>query len=114
MAKEPERYREIFNQLKNSSNFRYTNKQIAKWSGFDPSKLSRFFSGKRDLDAGEFFYLLESMPAEFQQEFWHQFNRPQSSLHHLNTAIEDMDLTNLGILMQSIGAEIKRTEGARK
>ena len=108
MAKEPERYREIFNQLKNSSNFRYTNKQIAKWSGFDPSKLSRFFSGKRDLNAGEFFYLLECMPEEFQQEFWSRYNPPSWSVVDLSLIIKTMDLASLGTLFQLIGAQLQR------
>ena len=54
-SEETDRYRQIFNLLKNQSQFGYTNKQIADWTGFDPSKVSRFLTGKRDLTAGEFF-----------------------------------------------------------
>lgn len=108
------RYREVFNELKSSVNFRYTNKQIAEFSDFETSKISRFLTGKRDLNAGEFFYLLESMPENFQQQFWHKLNFPQSPFYDLNAALEEMDLTTLAILMQSIALEIKRREGTQK
>ncbi len=108
------RYREVFNELKCRADFGYTNKQIAEFSGFEASKISRFLTGKRDLNAGEFFYLLERMPEKFQQKFWHQLDFPQSTLFALNAAIEEMDLTTLAILMQSIGAEIEYRDRERK
>ena len=98
----------IFNELKNSKNFLYKNKDIAKLTGFNESKISRFLGSKRDLPAGEFFYLLECMPKEFQQEFWHKLNLPQAPLHNLSAAIEDMDLDVLITLMQLIAKELER------
>lgn len=103
-----DRYRQIFNSLKNQSKFCYTNKQIADWTGFDPSKVSRFLTGKRDLTAGEFFYLLESMPEEFQQEFWTRSNLTRSEITDLRAAIEEMDLAALGNLLLLIGVELAR------
>lgn len=103
-----DRYRQIFNELKNSKTFGYTNKEIAELTGFDPSKVSRFLNGRRDLNAGEFFYLLESLPEEFQQEFWSRYNPIRSTSIDLARIITDLDLTALGNLLESIGAELKQ------
>lgn len=103
-----DRYRQIFVRIKNQSNFRYTNKQISAWTGFDESKISRFLNGRRDINAGEFFYLLESMPENFQEEFWSNYNPKRSTVADLATIIEDMDLASLGNLFQIIGRELRR------
>lgn len=107
-SKNLSRYREIFNWIKNQSKYNYTNKQIADWSGVDPSKISRFLTGKRDLKAGDFFCLLESMPEAFQEQFWCRYNPTHKQIVDLAIVIEDMDLADLGNLLQLIGAELDR------
>ncbi len=102
-----DRYRQIFTELKNSPNFHYTNKQISELTGFDPSKLSRFFNRKRDLNAGEFFYLLECMPTAFQEEFWSSYNPNRSAIVDLATTIKEMNLSTIGNLLQLIGTELQ-------
>lgn len=64
-------HREIFNQLLET--FGYTAKQVSSWAGINESRLSRFRTGKLDLEAGEFFLLLECLPKEFQKHFWTRF-----------------------------------------
>ena len=61
-------HREIFNQLLLA--FGYSAKQVSTWTGVHQSRLSRFRTGKLDLEAGEFFSLLACMPKEFQDNFW--------------------------------------------
>ncbi len=61
-------HREIFNQLLLA--FDYSAKQVSGWTGIHQSRLSRFRTGKLDLEAGEFFSLLTCMPKEFQDSFW--------------------------------------------
>ncbi len=61
-------HREIFNQLLLA--FDYSAKQVSAWTGIHESRLSRFRTGKLDLEAGEFFSLLAQMPKDFQDSFW--------------------------------------------
>lgn len=61
-------HREIFNQLLLA--FDYSAKQVSAWTGVHQSRLSRFRTGKLDLEAGEFFSLLACMPKDFQDTFW--------------------------------------------
>ncbi len=61
-------HRELFNQLLLA--FDYPAKQVSAWTGIHESRLSRFRTGKLDLEAGEFFNLLAHMPKEFQDSFW--------------------------------------------
>jgi hypothetical protein len=61
-------HREIFNQLLLA--FNYSAKQVSDWTGIHQSRLSRFRTGKLDLEAGEFFSLLTCMPKDFQDTFW--------------------------------------------
>lgn len=62
------KHREIFNQLFAAS--RYSAKEVSNWAGMNESRLSRFRTGKLDLEAGEFFALLACFPKEFQDSFW--------------------------------------------
>jgi len=102
------KHREIFNWVREQENFRYTNKQISNWTNFDESKLSRFFTGKRDLKAGDFFYLLESMPEPFQELFWTRYHPHNLELIDLERIVADMDLRDLARLLKLIGEEISQ------
>lgn len=101
------RHRDIFNSVLGSRDFKFTNKQISAWCGYDQSKLSRFLSGKRDLKTAEFFHLLESMPEEFQKRFWHRFHSSQE-YPNLQSIIADMDRITLSRLVSLIGEELFR------
>ena len=102
------RHREIFKLLKNRSEYKYTNKQIAKWSGFDSTKISRFLSGKREFKAGDFLYLLECMPENFQQEYWRLFNPKRERRCDLEALIAEMDKDNLSVFLNLIARALKR------
>ncbi len=109
------RHRDCFNQVLRLEKFRIiTNKEISRITGFTESKLSRFLSGKQDLNTGEFFYLLESMPEDFQKSFWLRFY-PQFTLQDL---IADMDAIALANLISSISAQLPiklaESEGSKK
>jgi len=69
-------YREVFNEclrvMEAQGNPIY-GKDIAQQFGWHPSKVSRFLSGKGEINTGEFFELLNWMPPEFQALFWHRF-----------------------------------------
>ncbi|BAZ69410.1 hypothetical protein ACE1AT_28495 [Pelatocladus sp. BLCC-F211] len=70
-------HREIFNQLLLA--FDYSAKQVSAWTGIHESRLSRFRTGKLDLEAGEFFSLLACMPKEFQDSFWLKIREGETS-----------------------------------
>lgn len=70
-------HREIFNQLLLA--FDYSAKQVSAWTGVHQSRLSRFRTGKLDLEAGEFFSLLGCMPKEFQDNFWLKIRTEETS-----------------------------------
>lgn len=70
-------HREIFNQLLLA--FDYSAKQVSAWTGIHESRLSRFRTGKLDLEAGEFFGLLAQMPKDFQDTFWTKIRDGESS-----------------------------------
>ncbi|HEY9748565.1 MAG TPA: hypothetical protein V6C63_07795 [Allocoleopsis sp.] len=74
-------HREIFNQL--LTKFGYSAKQVSVWSGLHVSRLSRFRTGKLDLEAGEFFHTLESLPQEAQDYFWSQKQLKSLSIKEL-------------------------------
>ncbi len=64
------RYVTIFNKVNSYGEFSYSNKDIAGWSGFDPSKVSRFLNGRTNIPTSDFFKLLDCMPTRFQQCYW--------------------------------------------
>lgn len=66
-----ERHRQTFNQV--MSHFKYSAKRVSEWSGIEPTKLSKFRRGRRDLEAGEFLSLISSLPYEAQKYFWENF-----------------------------------------
>jgi hypothetical protein len=101
------KHRDDFNWVLARKEFRYTNKQISAWCGFDESKLSRFLSGKRDLSASEFFHLLQCMPQDFQERFWSRFN-PVSLMPHLEDVVAKMDALTLANLVNLIGEELPK------
>ncbi len=70
-------HREIFNQL--LLVFDYSAKQVSLWTEIHESRLSRFRTGKLDLEAGEFFDLLARMPKEFQDGFWLKIREGEAS-----------------------------------
>lgn len=60
----------VFNEVNSLGEFGYSNKQIAEWSGFDPSKVSRFLGGKTNIPSSDFFELISCMPKRFQECYW--------------------------------------------
>jgi predicted transcriptional regulator len=90
-------HRELFNEL--LSHFGYSAKQVSAWSGVHESRLSRFRKGKLDLEAGEFFSLLESMPEEAQDYFWAQKKLQERSLEKMVSVMNDAQLSQLLVMI---------------
>lgn len=64
-------HREIFNQLLTESG--YSGRDASHLAGMNESRMSRFRNGKLDLEAGEFFQMLDQFPKEFRDKFWGKF-----------------------------------------
>lgn len=90
-------HRELFNDV--LSRFRYSAKQVSIWSGVHESRLSRFRNGKLDLEAGEFFHLLESMPQEAQDYFWTHKKLRESSLEQMVSVMTPAQLSQLLVMI---------------
>lgn len=90
-------HRELFNDV--LSRFRYSAKQVSIWSGVHESRLSRFRNGKLDLEAGEFFHLLKSMPQEAQNYFWTHKKLQESSLEEMVSVMTPAQLSGLLIMI---------------
>lgn len=97
-------HREIFNQL--LTKFKYSAKQVSTWSSLGESRLSRFRTGKLDLEAGEFFHLLESLPQEAQDYFWIQKKLKETSIRELVAAVA-VDENALAELLSAIALSLR-------
>ncbi len=71
MAKD---YIKIFNILLERREYRYSLKKLSELSGLGVSQLSRFLNGKTDLPVSKFFHLVNSMPLQFQKDYWSEIN----------------------------------------
>lgn len=71
MAKE---YIKIFNILLEKREYSYSLKELSDLSGLGVSQLSRFLNEKTDLPVSKFFHLINSMPLQFQKDYWSELN----------------------------------------
>ncbi|MDJ0574849.1 MAG: helix-turn-helix transcriptional regulator [Xenococcaceae cyanobacterium MO_234.B1] len=67
-------YIKIFNILLERREYRYSLKELSDLSGLGVSQLSRFLNGKTDLPVSKFFHLVNSMPLQFQKDYWSELN----------------------------------------
>lgn len=95
-------HREIFNEV--LLVFKYSAKQVCAWSGIGESRLSRFRTGKLDLEAGEFFHLVESLPEEARDYFW---AKKLGKLPSIQEQVKAMDFNNVADLLASISSKLK-------
>ena len=63
-----QKHAQIFKELLKEKKIAQT--ELVKISGMHQSKINRFVNGVIDLSAGEFFQLLDLMPADFQEAYW--------------------------------------------
>lgn len=78
----------VFNKV--NTQFNYSQAQIARWSGKDPSSVNRFIKGKSDLPTSEFIRLISCMPAEFQNEYWQELLKELEVKVEFNNDWEEM------------------------
>lgn len=95
-------HREIFNEI--LLVFKYSAKQVCAWSGMRESRLSRFRTDKLDLEAGEFFHLVESLPEEAQDYFW---AKKLGKLPSIREQVKAMDFNNVADILESISSKLK-------
>ena len=88
-----DRHREIFNQLLLA--FGYSAREVSSWTGINESRLSRFRTGKLDLEAGEFFGLLACCPTEFQERFWISFRNVDENWRSLILSAGPQDIEEI-------------------
>lgn len=104
-------HREIFNQL--MTVFGYSAKQVSAWSNVGESRLSRFRRSKLDLEAGEFFHMLESLPQEAQDYFWSQKKIKEYSSKELMVVAKELiatvaaDETAIAELLNTIASSLR-------
>lgn len=111
----------VFNKV--NSRFNYTQAQIARWWGKDPSGVNRFIKGKSDLPTSEFIRLIGSMPVDFQNSYWEEFLRELEVKVDLNKDWEQIiakatrnDLAEifLAVARRCYSGELDEKELARK
>ncbi|MDJ0725607.1 MAG: hypothetical protein QNJ38_10890 [Prochloraceae cyanobacterium] len=66
------KYALIFKKVNADYRFNYSQRQICKFSGLQTSLLSRFLNGYSDISVVKFFELIQSMPEDFQKEYWRE------------------------------------------
>ncbi len=66
------KYALVFKKVNADYRFNYSQRQICKFSGLQTSLLSRFLNGSSDISVVKFFDLIQSMPEDFQKEYWKQ------------------------------------------
>lgn len=107
-----DRHREIFNQLLTASG--YSAKEVSSWTGINESRLSRFRTGKLDLEVGEFFRLLDSFPKDFQECFWLRFRQVDGSWRSLILSADPADIEEILKLLAERWAIIQNHESASR
>lgn len=60
----------VFKKINSRYEFNYSQRQLSKISGIDQGVISRFLNGHNDMASARFFNLIESMPKDFQKEYW--------------------------------------------
>lgn len=100
------RHREIFNQLLLASG--YSAREVSSWTGINESRLSRFRTGKLDLEAGEFFDLLACCPTEFQERFWINFRHVDEDWRSLILSAGPQDIEEILRLLADRWAVIQK------
>lgn len=105
-------HREIFNQLLMAS--KYSAKEISARTGINESRLSRFRTGKLDLEAGEFFDLLACFPVEFQELFWAKFHCADNSWRSLVMSAAPQDIEEILILLAERWSILEKTQKNRE
>ena len=95
-------HREIFNEI--LLVFKYSAKQVCAFSGMGESRLSRFRTGKLDLEAGEFFNLVESLPEEARNYFW---AKKLGKLPSIQEQVKALDFDNVADILESISSKLK-------
>ncbi|HEY9598015.1 MAG TPA: hypothetical protein V6D33_10125 [Cyanophyceae cyanobacterium] len=106
-------HREIFNEI--LLTFGYTAKQVCAWAAgrgleISESRLSRFRTSKLDLEAGEFFLIMESLPEEAQDYFW---AKKLKKLPSLTEQVQAMDFDKVADVLESISSRLKSSKSSK-
>lgn len=64
------KYVSVFKKVNEDYGFNYSQTDISRLSGIDQGVLSRFLNGHNDISSTRFFNLIESMPKDFQRQYW--------------------------------------------
>lgn len=80
--------------------FGYSGKEVSQLANIHESKIRRFRKNKIDLEACEFFQMLESMPQEAQDFFWVNF-RPTPNLHRVIAALPTRVAADIAVELTS-------------
>ena len=64
------KYVSAFLEVNEKHRFKYSQSDICRFSGIDSGVLSRFLNGHNDMSSARFLGLIESMPEDFQREYW--------------------------------------------
>jgi transcriptional regulator with XRE-family HTH domain len=104
-------YIEVFNSVLERREFRYSLKELADLSGLGTSQLSRFLNSKTDIPVSKFFQLINSMPPEFQEEYWAELLQQRGSQQDWWSLISTATLSDIEEILRALShrySELKR------
>jgi transcriptional regulator with XRE-family HTH domain len=104
-------YTEIFNSVLERREFRYSLKELSDFSGLGTSQLSRFLNSKTDLPVSKFFQLINSMPLEFQEEYWAELLQQSGSHQDWWSLISTASLSDIEEILRALShrySELKK------
>ncbi len=100
------KHQEVFNEL--LTEFGYSGRDVSNLAGINESRISRFRNGKLDLEAGEFFYMLERFPKEFRDKFWAKFVVVRGSWRALIMSADHEDMEEILLLLAEQYSTLKK------
>ena len=107
-------YIEVFKLVLERRTYRYSLKELADFSGLGVSQLSRFLNDKSDLPVSKFFHLVQSMPFQFQQEYWTELLSQNNSRQDWWSIISTASLGDIEEILRALSHRYSELKGSNE